>query len=75
MEHKGKSVLVVGHSNTVPGIIAALGGPKLPDICDASYAILFTLRIPAAGEPTLTRASYGVADKVEEAACQGMTAR
>ena len=27
------NVLVVHHSNTVPEIIAKLGGPQLPDIC------------------------------------------
>jgi len=36
-------VLVVGHSNTVPAIIKALGGPTLPDICDANYSYFFVL--------------------------------
>ena len=30
-------VLVVGHSNTVPAILAALGGPKLADLCETSF--------------------------------------
>jgi len=41
--HQGQTVLVVGHNNTVPAIIAALGGPRLPDLCDAEYAKLFVL--------------------------------
>ena len=41
--HAGRTVLVVGHSNTIPAIIAALGGPKLPDICDTQYSNLFVL--------------------------------
>ena len=30
----GPVVLVVGHSDTIPAIIHALGGPKLPPLCD-----------------------------------------
>lgn len=36
------NVLIVGHSNTVPDIIAALGGPK-PVIADETYDLLFVL--------------------------------
>jgi len=43
--HMGQTVLVVGHSNTIPAIIAALGGPKLPDICDTQYSNFYTLVI------------------------------
>ncbi|HEU4565790.1 MAG TPA: histidine phosphatase family protein [Gemmatimonadaceae bacterium] len=58
----GEAVLVVGHSNTVPAIIAALGGPRLPEMCDTEYSTLFTLVLPPAGQPRLIRASYGAAD-------------
>jgi phosphohistidine phosphatase SixA len=60
--YAGKTVLVVGHSNTVPKIIAALGGPALADICDAAYGNLFTVVIPPAGAPRFTHAHYGAAD-------------
>jgi len=40
--HTGHTVLVVGHSS-VPRIIAALGGPSLPDIDDSEYDNLFIL--------------------------------
>ena len=53
------AVLVVGHSNTVPLIIEALGGPKLPDICDAAYANLFVVQLAADGKATLLRAEFG----------------
>ncbi|MCU0636474.1 MAG: PQQ-binding-like beta-propeller repeat protein [Gemmatimonadaceae bacterium] len=59
----GRAMLVVGHSNTVPAIIAALGGPAMPDLCDSAYANLFLLHLPADGAPPrLVRSSYGVAD-------------
>jgi phosphohistidine phosphatase SixA len=58
----GEAVLVVGHSNTVPAIIAALGGPALPDLCDSEYATLFTLLVPAVGSPRLVRSTYGAPD-------------
>lgn len=69
-------VLVVGHSNTVPAIVNALGGPKLPDICDASYATMFTVVPARDGKPAqVLRSSYGKADAVGADQCPGMTAR
>ena len=69
------AVLVVGHSNTVPAIIAALGGPRMPDLCDAAYANLYIVRLPANGAPTLVRAQFGAPDHAEAASCPGMTVR
>ncbi len=73
-------VLVVGHSNTVPAIIRALGGPRLPDLCDAAYATLFVLQPAPAGSPagsraTLTTAWYGAPDSVGADQCAGMVPR
>ena len=59
--HAGGVVLVVGHSNTIPPIIAALGGPRLPDICDPIHANLFVLQL-GAGEAHLVRSRYGAAE-------------
>lgn len=69
------AILVVGHSNTVPAIIAALGGPRMPDLCDAAYANLYIVRIPANGAPTLVRAQFGAPDRAEASSCAGMTVR
>jgi broad specificity phosphatase PhoE len=43
--HRGRTVLVVGHSNTVPQIIAAAGGPSLPDIAGNEFDNLFTVSV------------------------------
>ena len=68
------AVLVVGHSNTVPAIIRALGGPAMSDICDPQYANLYIL-VLAPGEPAhLARAHYGAADP-PDAACAAMQMR
>ena len=72
-ENPGKRILVVGHSNTIMGINAALGGPKLPDLCDGQYAGLHTLTIPASGTPVLRVSSYGAPDPAGAANCPGTT--
>ncbi len=65
------AVLVVGHSNTVPLIIEALGGPAMPMICDSQYANLFVVQLWADGKVTLARTEYG-ARSPEDASCGGM---
>lgn len=71
-KHKGV-VLVVGHSNTTTAIIKALGGPTLPDICDATYSYFFALVPPTATQPAaLTISRYGAAEEAPPASCAGM---
>jgi phosphohistidine phosphatase SixA len=55
----GKTVLVVGHSNTVPAIIRALGVSDAVAIPDWEYDDLFTVTSAANGTITLTRSHYG----------------
>lgn len=57
-KHAGKTVVVVGHSNTVMGYIAALGGPRREDLCDHQYEGVYTLVI-AHGEVRLMEGRYG----------------
>ena len=68
----GGAVLVVGHSNTVPAIVRALGGPAMPDLCDAEYSRLFVLVRGADGRVTLARASYGAPDAAGAGECRAM---
>lgn len=65
----GDVVLVVGHSNTIPAIVGALGGPKLPDLCDTQYSMLFILEYPPTGAPRFIQANYGAPD-TDSAACR-----
>ena len=57
--HPGATILVVGHSNTVPGIIAALGAKQPSPICDPEYDNVYVVTIPAAGTPGVIHARYG----------------
>jgi broad specificity phosphatase PhoE len=65
----GETVLVVGHSNTVPAIIAALGGPKMPDLCENQYANLYVMELKAGSAPRLIKAKYGAPDAADSDAC------
>ncbi len=70
-QHAGKTVLVVGHSNTVPAIVAALGGPKLPDLCEPEYDSMITMVLDAEGGVRTVRTRFGAATPVD-AACASM---
>lgn len=66
-------VLVVGHSNTIPAIVNALAGTKLPDICDASYATLFLVSPGVnGGKAQVVKSSFGAPDAVGADQCAGM---
>jgi broad specificity phosphatase PhoE len=59
-EHAGRVVLVSGHSNTVPEIVAALGAPEPDPIDDAEYDNLYVVSVSAGGdEATVLRIHFG----------------
>jgi ketosteroid isomerase-like protein/broad specificity phosphatase PhoE len=62
-EHEGGTVLVLGHSNTVPKIIAAAGGPTIPDLPDDEFDRLYVVVVPPCrrGPATLVQLQYGAA--------------
>ncbi|MFB3853720.1 MAG: phosphoglycerate mutase family protein [Vicinamibacterales bacterium] len=71
----GEAVLVVGHSNTIPAIIAALGGPAMPALCDSEYSNLFVLSLGGTGV-RLVRGHFGAPDPANAADCnRGMKVR
>ena len=58
--HKGKIMLIVGHSNTSAPMIAELGGSKkLPPIADSEYDNLYIVTIPWFGKVKTLRLKYG----------------
>jgi len=57
--HKGKTVLVVGHSNTAARVAAALSGRAIPDLDNATeFDALFVVILDGPGPPRLIRAKY-----------------
>lgn len=67
--HRGGTILVVGHSNTIGSVVAALGGPRLPDLCDSEHSYLFVMRLTKAPVPMIVREHYGAADPAPDSAC------
>jgi phosphohistidine phosphatase SixA len=73
-KHVGKTVLVVGHSNTVPAIIGALGAPAPRDLCDSEYDALFVVVLGDTGAPRVIRSRFG-APSPEDSKCAAMPPR
>jgi phosphohistidine phosphatase SixA len=48
-QHAGRTVAVIGHSNTVPAIVAALGGGAPPTLGESDYGDAFVIVLPADG--------------------------
>ena len=57
--HRGEVVLVVGHSNTVADIVAALGGEKPGEICESEYDRMEIVTIEVTGTVRLIESRYG----------------
>ena len=60
-DHRDGAALVVGHSNTVPMMLSALGVAEPPAIADDQYDDCFVVWIPdeADAAPTLLRLHFG----------------
>jgi broad specificity phosphatase PhoE len=55
----GETVFIAGHNNTVPEIIAALGGPNLPIIPETEFDNLYILTIQGDGVAKLVKLKFG----------------
>jgi broad specificity phosphatase PhoE len=73
-EYAGKSVVIVGHSNTVLSLIDDFGGiPPVDEIRDNEYDYLFVVRVAPGMQPTVETRGYGaerrepVASRVQKA--------
>jgi broad specificity phosphatase PhoE len=59
-DHKGKIVLVIGHSNTLPELIANLGASKkVPPIAEDEYDNIYLVSIPWFGKTKTIRLRFG----------------
>lgn len=57
-KHAGQVVLIIGHSNTNPVLLDALGAAEAPTISDDDYDDVYLMLYPN-GEPRLLRLGYG----------------
>ena len=59
-EHKGKIILVVGHSNTLPALMGNMGASKrVPPIAEDEYDNIYIVSIPWFGKTKTIRLRYG----------------
>jgi broad specificity phosphatase PhoE len=57
--HAGEPALIVGHSNTIPLVIRALGGDIVPTIEDSDFNDLFVVVVYAKGKARVTHLEFG----------------
>jgi broad specificity phosphatase PhoE len=55
----GEVLLIAGHSNTIPTMLAALGAPPVPVIGEREFDNLFVLTTHSAGDGRLVHLRYG----------------
>lgn len=58
-ENKGQTVVIAGHSNTVPMLVEKLTGNPVPAIEETEYDNLYVVSAWALGEGTALRLRYG----------------
>ena len=57
--HRGQTIFVAGHSNSVPEIVSVLSNEKISEIPDAEYDNLFIVTIYRFGKAKVTKLKYG----------------
>lgn len=61
-EHAGRRVLIVGHSNTVPLIVRALGGAEVGPLTESAYGDLFIVILTRGRQAATIRGRFGAPD-------------
>jgi len=59
LERAGESVLVIGHSNSIPDVIKMLGGDVVPTIDERKFDDLFIVTVYAKGKAKVVQMKYG----------------
>jgi len=59
LERSGESVLVIGHSNSIPDVIKMLGGDVVPTIDEKKFDDLFIVTVYAKGKAKVVQLKYG----------------
>ncbi len=57
-QHAAQTVLLVGHTDTLPGLLRALGHPDAPTIESQDYGSIFVVAPREGGRPAVLRLRY-----------------
>ena len=57
--HRGQTVFIAGHNNTVPALVTALSGENIPVIPESEYDNLFIVTIYRFGKAKVLKLKYG----------------
>jgi broad specificity phosphatase PhoE len=57
--HRGKTIFIAGHNNSVPAIVSVLSGESYPTIPENEYDNLFIVTIYRFGKAKVTKLKYG----------------
>jgi phosphohistidine phosphatase SixA len=60
-QHSGQVIFIAGHNNTVPEIVAALGGPTFPVIPETEFDNLYIVTVYRTGKAKVVKLKYGTA--------------
>ena len=58
-QHRGETIFIAGHNNSVPEIITALGGPTYPTIPETEYDNLYVVTVYRTGKAKVVKMKYG----------------
>jgi broad specificity phosphatase PhoE len=58
-QNSGQIIFIAGHNNTVPEIIAALGGPTFPVIPETEFDNLYIVTVYRTGKAKVVKLKYG----------------
>jgi broad specificity phosphatase PhoE len=58
-QNSGQTIFIAGHNNTVPEIVAALGGPQYSTIPETEYDNLFIVTVYRTGKAKVVKMKYG----------------
>jgi 2,3-bisphosphoglycerate-dependent phosphoglycerate mutase len=65
-QHSGQVIFIAGHNNTVPEIVAALGGPTFPVIPETEFDNLYIVTVYRTGKAKLVKLKYGTASPTSQ---------
>ena len=60
-QHSGQVIFIAGHNNSVPEIVARLGGPTYPVIAETEFDNLYIVTVYRTGKAKVVKLKYGTA--------------